>query len=286
MRSKHLILILISVIGLSSCESLLQIDTPTSLNNIVVESNLSTMLTHWEVKISETQAYYNQDSVKGVESALVVISDNLGNKDTLVHQGKGIYHSSSVKNCVPGNTYFLRIEYNGELYEASDYCRFQNPIDTFTAYYLPENNGFIEKGWYAFEQSQESELEGDYYEWNVYKNDTLQDQFGFILDEDANRDVSFFNMDIDPDNPLDGIAKGILPRPFPFRFEPGDTIIIEQNCINRNYYYYLLTVQNQLNRSGTPFDPPPANPNSNISNGGYGFFNVRNVVTARTIIPQ
>ena len=108
MRTQHLILIFFFVLGLSSCESLLQIETPNALNNIVVESDLSTQLTHWEVKITESQAYYNQDSVKGVESALVIISDNLGNKDTLIHQSKGIYHSLSVKNCVPGNTILYR----------------------------------------------------------------------------------------------------------------------------------------------------------------------------------
>lgn len=284
---KNSILIVLILIGLSACESLVQIDTPEGLDNITVEANLTTRTEPWVVKISNSQAYYIQDSVSNVEDALVVISDDQGNSDTLVYVNeKEHYATLGSRFCEPGTTYFLRVEYNGELYEASDYCRFQNPIDTFTAYFLPENNGFIQKGWYAFQQSIESEIEGDYYEWKIFKNDTLQDQFGLILDEDANRDVSFFNMSIDQEDPLAGIDQGILPRPFPFDFLPGDTINMEQYCINKGYYDFLLEVQNQLNRSGTPFDPPPANPNSNISNGAYGFFNVSNLVTAQTVIPE
>lgn len=278
---------IILVIGLSSCESLVQIDTPDGLNNISIEANLTTRTEKWQVKISNSQAYYVQDSVSAVENALVTISDSEGNEDTLYYNPeKEAYLTLNSMSCVPGVTYFLKVEFDGKLYEASDYCRFQNEIDTFTAYYLPENNGFIEKGWYAFQQSQESILEGDYYEWRIFKNDTLQDQFGFILDEDANREVSFFNMSIDAEDPLAGIADGILPRPFPFKFEPGDTVIMEQYCINKGYYEFLFEVQNQLNRSGTPFDPPPANPNSNISNGAYGYFNVSNVVAESTVIPE
>jgi hypothetical protein len=283
---KFYILVLLSLGSLTACESLIEIDTPSSLNNIVVEADLTSQTEVWQVRITNSQAYNNQDSTLGVDNAFVTIADNLGNIDTLYHEAKGLYKTSIAKACLPGLTYFLKIEANGKVFEASDYCRYQNPIDTFTAYFLPDDNGFIEKGWYAFQQSLESEIEGDYYEWNIYKNDTLQDQFGLILDEDANRDVSFFNMDVDPNDPLAGIDQGILPRPYPFRFNPGDTIIMEQYCINKGYYNFLFEVQNQLNRSGTPFDPPPANPNSNISNGAYGYFAVKNKVTASTTIPE
>ena len=286
MRSNISILLFLSVLLFSACETLIQIETPDTLDNITVESNITTLPLHWEIKLTSSQAYYNQDEPSGLDNALVYISDDLGNTDTLVHHDQGIYLSINPKTAIPGRTYHLTIVHDGVTYEASEYCRFQNPIDTFTAYFLPENNGFIEKGWYAFQQSIEWEEDGDYYEWMIYKNDTLQDQLGFVLDEDQNRDVSFFNMSIDPDDPLAGIDEGNLPRPFPFTFEPGDTIIMDQYCISEGYYNYLIEVQNQLNRGGGPFDPPPANPVSNISNGAYGYFSVRNIVSAQTVIPE
>ncbi len=286
MRTNIQLLLLLVLLVFSSCETLIQIETPETLDNITVESNITTQNQYWELKITSSQAYYNQSDASGVENAIVYISDDLGNTDTLEHQAEGLFRSKEPKSAIAGRTYHMTIEYNGELFEASEYCRFQNSIDTFTAYFLPENNGFIEKGWYAFQQSIEWEEEGDYYEWMIYKNDTLQDQFGFILDEDQNRDVSFFNMGIDQEDPLSGIDQGILPRPFPFTFNPGDTIIMDQYCISEGYYNYLLEVQAQLNRTGGPFDPPPANPVSNISNGAYGYFSVRNIVTAQTVIPE
>ncbi|MFY0643914.1 MAG: DUF4249 domain-containing protein [Bacteroidia bacterium] len=283
--SRNILILLIAVFIFSSCEKLIQIETPQSLNSIVVETEITTVKSQWEVSITESQAYYDQSEPKNAISALVTISDDLGNIDTLKYQGFSLFKTDSAKAAVPGRTYFLHIEYDGQEYDAMEYCRFQNDIDTFTAYFLPENNGFIEKGWYAFQKSLESELEGDYYEWMIYKNDTLQDQFGYVLDEDRNRDFSFFNLSIDADDPLAGLDDGILPRPFPFTFDPGDTIIMDQYCFGEGYYNFLIELQNQQNRSGTPFDPPPANPISNISNGAYGYFAVKNIVTAKTVIP-
>ena len=282
---KNILILVSAIVVFSSCEKLVQIDTPEGLNNIAVETNITTEKAQWEVSITESQAYYNQNDPINATSAIVVISDDAGNIDTLSYQGFSMFKTDTAKAAIPGRTYFLRIEYDGEVYEAMDYCRFQNEIDTFTAYFLPEDNGFIEKGWYAFQKSLESELEGDYYEWMIYKNDTLQDDFGYVLDEDMNREFSFFNLNIDADDPLAGIDQGILPRPFPFKFEPGDTIVMDQYCFGQGYYDFLIELQNQQNISGTPFDPPPANPNSNISNGAYGYFAVKNVVSAKTVIP-
>jgi hypothetical protein len=134
--------------------------------------------------------------------------------------------------------------------------------------------------------ANEWEEAGDYYQWKIYRNDTLLDGFGYLLDEDQYREQGFFNIFVDPNDPLASISQGRLPRPFPFRFEPPDAVYLEQFCINKKYYDFLIELQTQQGRAGTPFDPPPANPISNISNGAYGYFSVVNVVTASTIIVE
>ena len=217
---------------------------------------------------------------------MVVISDDEGNADTLNHIEDGLYRTEGSRACVPGRNYFLYVNVDGEEYNASDYCRYQYEIDTVAAYFLPENNGFIQKGWYVFLKAEEYEEDGDYYEWVLTRNDTIIRGFGLLLDEDRNRDNSYFNLFIDADDPLSGLPLGILPRPFPFLVEPGDEIVIEQRCFNKGYYEFLIEMQNQQNNSGTPFDSPPANPNSNISNGAYGYFNVMNVVKNGATVPE
>jgi hypothetical protein len=286
MNAKTFFISILTLTIFSGCETLLDFETPTGLNNITVETELTTELKPWEVRITESQAYSDLDSVGGVETALVIISDDQGFIDTLEHMGQGVYRSTGSRSCIPGRIYSLSINYGGTLYEASDYCRQQYELDTVAAYFLPENNGFIRKGWYIFEQADEWEEDGDYYEWEVYRNDTLLDDFGYILDEDAFRESSFFNLNIDRDDPLSGLDQGILPRPFPLRFNPGDNVRVNQFCINKGYYDFLVELQRQQNNTGGPFDSPPANPNSNISNGAYGYFAVKNVVKGSAVVPE
>ncbi len=94
------------------------------------------------------------------------------------------------------------------------------------------------------------------------------------------------NQSIDVNDLLGGIARGIIPRPYPFRVDVGDTIRVEQYNLSPQYYQFIIDLEAQLNRSGSPFDPPPANPNDNISNGGIGYFSVAHFTEARLIIPQ
>lgn len=274
------------LIVLSSCESLVQIDTPDGQNNITVEVDVTTESRPWEVRISMSQSYYNLEPVSNVDNALVTIADNEGNKDTLQYVSDGVYRTTGNKAAVPGRTYELNIWVDGEYYEAFDYCRPQYQLDTVAAYFLPNNNGFIQSGWYVFEKANEMEGDGDCYEWIITRNDTVLTSFGFILDQDEFRDNSYFNLQIDKDDPLSGLPQGILPRPFPFSMNPGDVVTVEQRCINKGYFDYLTMIQTQLNNSGTPFDSPPANAISNISNGAFGYFNVMNVVKGEVVIPE
>ncbi|MBR9859912.1 DUF4249 domain-containing protein [bacterium] len=285
MKLNKIILVLTAFIALTACEQLVQIDLPQGAQTIAVDAEISTDLRPWKVFITNTQAYYNQDTVAGVEDAIVVISDDDGNVDTLEHVENGEYRTINSRQCVPGRTYTLDIQHNNTLFSASELCRFQYDIDTFLSFFIPETNGFIQKGYYVFEVANEYEPDGDYYLWKIYRNDTMLDGFGLILDEDQNREVSFFNLNIDPNDIEKSIREdSISPRPFPFNFKLGDTVEIEQFCINKKYYEFLIELQNQQNRSGTPFDPPPANPKSNISNGAFGYFSVVNIKRASTII--
>jgi len=67
---------------------------------------------------------------------------------------------------------------------------------------------------------------------------------------------------------------GVYRDLFLFDVATGDTIVVEQFAVTEEYYKFRADLDAQQTRSGTPFDPPPANPNNNISNGGLGYFSV------------
>jgi hypothetical protein len=286
-KLKYLIWSFVAFSGVA-CEEIVQLELPDGGRAIVVESTITTKTEPWSAHITLSQPYFNQADPVFIEDALVTIKDDQGGLDTLHHTDTGLYQTKDPKMCVPGRSYTMSISYNGETFEAQEFCNFQNPIDTFTSYFLPENNGFIQKGNYAFMQAEEWVDPGNHYWWKIYRNDTFVEGFGFLLEPDevgpGTPNDAYFNSNIDTENPLSGIAQGILPRPFPFLFEPGDSVFLEQYSISRTYYNFLLELQNQANQSGTPFDPPPANPINNFSGNVLGYFAVANLVTASTVI--
>jgi len=260
------------VVLFGSCRTVVDWDLQSAEQGLTIESYISTELKPWDVQLKRTRDYFDNDPALVVDDALVTISDDNGKTDTLTHQGSGLYSTVSNRNCTPGQHYTLDVLFEGDKFSSTELCREQLEIDTFFYFYQPVKNGFITPGFYVFELAQEIATEGDYYQWLVYKNDTLQDDFGYIVDTDEFADFSYFNSNID----LENISLEFLPRPFPFEFDEGDKVVLEQRCINKNFYDYLIEFQTQYDRQGSPFDAPPANPRGNIL-GASGYFAVYNV---------
>lgn len=279
---------IVSLIALAfffaSCETVVELDLPESEPLLVVESQITNVSRPFEVQLSLSQPFNDQTPFDPISSAVVVITSTDGTVYQLEHQSSGLYATKTRVQAVVGESYTLSVNYMGKEYTAMEKCRPQIKIDTLLAFFLPDQNGFIEPGFYAFIGSGEWEEPGDYYEWKVYKNDTLLDDFGPLVDSDEFREASFFNLNIDPEDPLANFPE-VQPRPFPFTFEVGDTVRVVQYNISQQYYDFLLEVNAQLSRSGTPFDPPPANPRTNITGAeALGFFSVANEQSVEVVV--
>ncbi len=283
---KTILYLFLTALALSGCEKIVELEIPSGDPQLVVRGQITNLDQPWIVTLSLSQPYFDQDTVTTVADANVRIMDSDGFEVQLNHQTKGIYVSEQAHQCVPGKTYTLQINYKGEEYTAAEVMPNGFPIDLIESYYLPEGNGFIQEGYYVFIQGKENDYAGDSYQWRFYKNDTIQDQFGEILENDEFGDVTFLNPNIDPDDPLKGLADGILPRPFPFILEAGDSVVIEQFNLSPEYFQYIIDLNAQLSRSGSPFDPPPTNPITNISNNGLGYFSVAHYTDATIVVQE
>jgi len=283
---KKINLILALVITLSACERIVELEIPSSDPKIVVEGQITSQLEPWEIRLTVSQPYFDQSNLSFVSNAEVSIVGTDGSDVNLIHTDSGYYKSELFQQCLPGETYSLSVTYDGQKYLASEVTPMAFPIDTIASYYLPENNGFIEKGYYVFIQGKERPEKGDFYLFKAYRNDTLKDDFGSNLDNDEFGRVSYLNEDFDINNIASELSKGKTPRPFPFTVEPGDTVKVEQLAISEKYFNYIFDIEAQLGRSGTPFDPPPANPNNNISNGGLGYFSVVHKEEAKIVVDE
>tara|TARA_X000000950_G_scaffold114859_1_gene144412 strand:- start:24990 stop:25868 length:879 start_codon:yes stop_codon:yes gene_type:complete len=270
-----------------ACERDIDLNLPTEEVALVLEGGLTNENEVWQIKLSESAPYYS-NSYPPIKDALVMITH--GNEiDTLYQTDPGMYQTIDKKQGLVGESYTLTIKWKGNSYTATEMLHDQLPLDTVAAFYLAMDNGFIEEGWYAFIGADEiqGKRDRDYYEWKVFINDTLYEENGILIDTDEFRDVGFWNILIDPNNPLAQQKEGILPRPIVSDFTEGDTVRIEQYAISKNYYDFLFGLQN-LQNSGGPFSSPASNPPSNIvsSKTAYGYFRVAHKVGGMVVIEE
>ena len=160
---KKINLILALVITLSACERIVELEIPSGDPKIVVEGQITSQLEPWEIRLTVSQPYFDQSNLSFVSNAEVSIVGTDGSDVNLIYTDSGYYKSELFQQCFPGETYTLSVKYDGQEYLASEETPMAFPIDTIASYYLPENNGFIEEGYYVFIQGKERPQKGDFY---------------------------------------------------------------------------------------------------------------------------
>ncbi len=138
-------LILLSVIFFG-CEKIVDWELPEQGDPaLVIEGGISNKKDIWKIRLSQTRPYFEAGSIQYIENATVSISDQNGNTVVLNHADTGMYVTADSQACVVGNTYTLNVEFEGENYSATEFCGYQEPIDTFIYFYLPSDNSFFDK---------------------------------------------------------------------------------------------------------------------------------------------
>jgi len=261
--------ILITLAGvLTACTKEIDMELNTSEPRLVIESLLTDSLQPFTVKLTLTTAYFDQNGEDHVTNASVFISDNLGNVDTLYYTAFGVYSTIGNRQAVLGRTYNLLVVYNGQNYTATSSMPATKMLVDSIGIIYNEGTAFIEEGYNVILNAQENGNSIDFYRFNFYKNDTLQtDPFKYFVVDDQ---------------PVQG---NYIQAQVPYNYQSGDTARIEILSIPKPYFQYLTAVSLQTQASGGPFDPPPANPPTNITNGGLGFFGVAGFHSRWRIIP-
>ena len=268
---KKILYIIAASLVFAACEKIVDIEIPSEDPRLVIESEIYNVKDIWRVKLSLSQPYFDQDSADDVSSALVFITEMGGDTVFLNYTDTGMYVSADSHQCIVGNSYELNVVYKGQTYSANEQLQNAFPIDTLMSFFLSPNDRSFPTGTYVFVQGKSDSFKTNYYLFKTYRNDTLKSS---DLDDDRFGSVSLLNSLFNVNDILGEIALGKLPRPILFDVEEKDTVRVEQFALTEEYYKFLTDVNAQQSRSGTPFDPPPANPNNNLSNGALGYFAV------------
>lgn len=255
------------VIFISSCTKVVTIELENTDPKLVVESVITDQAQPFRVKLTMTAPYFDESNPP-VADAMVYISDDMGNLDTLTYNGDGFYLTNGNRQTQQGHSYFLKIVHNGTIYEAeSRVPDYKMNVDSISLIYN-EASTFIEEGYNVILNGQENASTVDFVRFQFYKNDTLQtDPFKYFISDDIYVNGNYIIAQV------------------PYNYQSGDTARVEIQSIDRGYYKFLYTLSTQAQNTGGPFDTAPANPPSNLTNGALGYFAACTIDWMERVIP-
>ena len=270
---KRILHIVTGILLLSSygCTKEIEIDLDEGDRKLVVDAWFTTEQTVHEIRLTQTADYFSNETVPLVSGATVQISGG-GQLFPFSETTPGIYQSAPTAKAELGNEYTLSITYDGQIYEATDYCDTVPTLDFVDLFFNADPDG----DWYdILIWTTELSGYGHYYCWRLLKNgeylkDTLSEIY-FEADEYLGDGLNFEAY------PIEWI--------YADEVNSGDTLTLEQHNISKQTYDAFIAILSETEWRGGIFDAPPANIQSNVSNGGLGLFIVSPMVTMDVIVP-
>jgi hypothetical protein len=246
------LLFCLNIIILSSCEKDIEIDYRSVAPMYVVEATVSNY--KMEVRISKTQDMDDNNTKSEINNATVVITGDDGSREQLGYLSNGRYYSK--KKGVPGVTYTLTIDVDGEHFTSTSTMQNQPSINSFRVIRKK-----ITTEWFQIGELNFPDLpnEDNWYFMHIYRND-----IGYrwaVLDDrnDPNEErQQLFTFFREGDNGSDVL-------------HDGDNLRIELYTIDQRTYDYFYSMQ-MMDNTGT-------NPIPNFTGGCLGYFSAQWLVT-------
>jgi hypothetical protein len=256
---------IISFSLLFACETPIEVDLNSSDPKIVIVGAISNVTGDYTVNLTRTVNFDDANEFPTVSDALVRISDDAGNIETLSETSPGVYRINTLQG-IPGRTYTLEVTADGEIYKAISTMPSPVNIDTVT----------IEDGEHPHQEAvvrfhDPSGIE-NYYRLTQLATERIR--FSGIVDDDRLQDGSIIRLSVPA---ISGRGSIVL--------RPGDSITVLLQSIDKNVYEYLRMLNELEQEDVLGQTALSANPTSNFSNGALGYFSAYSQ-TAKTIIIQ
>jgi hypothetical protein len=249
--------ILISVVFLTSCTKVIDVDLNSSDPQLVVEAKISDDAAEKpEVRINQSINFDQSNIFPAVKSAFVTILDQTDNvTDTLKETTAGVYQSSKLTGKT-GHSYLLTIKTGSKVLTSTA------SIPILTDIEMRPQSLFGNTSYLTIPKFVDPKGIGDNYRFILSINGKLKDDIAVINDELS--DGAPNGRPIFRGAQSDDTKEGFL--------KVGDTIQLEMQCIDKGVYDYFNTL-NGGGGGGPGGGTTPANPVTNIKGGGVlGYF--------------
>ncbi|MBD8347234.1 DUF4249 domain-containing protein [Dysgonomonas sp. HGC4] len=238
----------VSLFMFTSCEKEIEVDLHSAEPKLVIEG-LITPNTLPTVRLTMSKEFNSDNTFDPVLGAIVSVSDDKGNSEILEIDTDGIYRASYMLG-VPGRTYNLKVNVEGQEYTASSTMSPHTvKIDSTTLYYIP-----LFKYPFPMIHFQDPKGSKNYYRELLYINGKRKK-----LDEDATDTddrEGFYMSRIIPAYKENGSDEDAIKK--------GDTITVEHQLLDKGAFTFFETL-GRISSSQT-------NPTSNIKGGALGYF--------------
>jgi len=219
------------------------------------------------------QCKFNFDesnSFPKAEKYIVKLKDDGGNSFILDEISPGTY-SYNINELLTGKTYELSVEGEGKSFSSKSTLQDQVNFDSLIVIKNITNTtgpGSGKKGFNYEIKVRYSDPAGikNFYRFVLFANG-IQSENNYIFDDRLTDGKNI-------ETPLLGMNN---------KFEPGDTILIDMQCIDNNVYEYFKgfgTTFGKFQPSSTPANPP-----TNILGAKLGYFNVHTSQIRTYILP-
>lgn len=247
---KH-ILVFATLFLLFSCEEVIDIELNTANAVIVAEGAIENKSPAW-IQLNYTSDYFTTEASKKITDAQVILSDDAGNSETLLHTGNGLYKGSEMVGTQQQN-YTLTVQISDKTYTATSYI---HPISEVTAVQIEENNmqrPGHEASYKATITFNDQVGVNNHYLLKFTVNDELITESYTLVDD------SFY-----PDN------GSIEFSPMRLNLELNDKVSVQLYAIDKTTYVYYTQLNDQ---SGNPMgSSTPFNALSNFGDQVMGYF--------------
>jgi hypothetical protein len=256
------ILLMISLLSIS-CEKVVSIDLNSAAPRIVIEGSITDQPGPYFVKLSQTVNFDQTNNFPPVIGAIVVLTDNLGNTDSLTEVVPGTYKTSGIQG-IPGRTYTLTVSAGGSKYTAVSAMPPAVDIDSLSV----QRQVFgREQRKYISVQFRDSANVKNYYRFLEVKNG-IEQKFTFLFDDRLQDGGTVTSSLLAGEDTLN----------------TGDNVLVLLQCIDKNVFDYFRTIR-QATGNGGPQSASPANPLSNFTNGALGYFNATAIRSKLIVVP-
>lgn len=263
-------IIVFPTVFFTSCTKVIELDLNSSEPQTVIEGSIGTTGDSTLIKITKSINFDESNNFPLVQNAIVTVSDDAGNSETLTEISAGNYYSSFFTG-VAGRTYFLHVEAEGKSFTSQSTIPLQINFDSLMVDEVTSTGGGPGGGqgggttYKVTVQYADPSNQTNYYRFIEYHNGEPQGTV-FVFDDRLTNGQSVSTDLISFDRDLNS----------------GDTITIEMQCIDKSVYEYFHSFVNLF--GGPQNASTPANPYTNIVGSKLGYFSAHTTQKRKFVI--